>query len=64
VAAFDRALQLAPDFDVALNKPRPHAPRPQRFEEAAKSFARLGTVAPHQPYAAGMLLDTRLNFCD
>jgi protein O-GlcNAc transferase len=64
VAAFDRALQLAPDFDAALNN-RGRALRDlKRFDEAAKSFARLLTVAPQQPYAAGMLLDTRLNFCD
>ena len=57
VAAFDRALQLAPDFDAALNN-RGRTLR-DLGAEAAKSFARLATVAPHQPYAAGMLLDTR-----
>jgi protein O-GlcNAc transferase len=64
VAAFDRALQFAPDFDAALNN-RGRALRDlKRFDAAATSFARLVAVAPHQPYAAGMLLDTRLNFCD
>ena len=64
VASFDRALQFAPDFDAALNN-RGRALRDlKRFDAAAVSFARLVAVAPHQPYAAGMLLDTRLNFCD
>jgi predicted O-linked N-acetylglucosamine transferase (SPINDLY family) len=64
VASFDRALQLAPDFDAALNN-RGRALRDlKRFEAAAASFARLVAVAPHQPYAAGMLLDTRLQYCD
>jgi protein O-GlcNAc transferase len=64
VTAFDRALQLVPDFDAALNN-RGRALRDlKRFDAAAASFARLVAVAPHQPYAAGMLLDTRLNFCD
>src|SRR5207302_898025 len=64
VAAFDRALQLAPDFEAALDNRGRTLRDLKRFDEAARSFARLVAVAPHQPYAAGMLLDTRLNFCD
>jgi predicted O-linked N-acetylglucosamine transferase (SPINDLY family) len=64
VASYDRALQLAPNFDAALNN-RGRALRDlKRFDEAAQSFARLVAVAPRQPYAAGMLLDTRLQYCD
>ncbi len=64
VTAFDRALQLAPDFDKALNNRGRTLRDLKRFDEAARSFARLLAVAPHQPYAAGMLFDTRLQFCD
>jgi predicted O-linked N-acetylglucosamine transferase (SPINDLY family) len=64
VAAFDRALQLAPDFAAALDNRGRTLRDLKRFDEAARSFARLVAVAPHQPYAAGMLLDTRLQYCD
>src|SRR5882762_10069986 len=64
VAAFDRALQLAPDFGTALNNRGRTLRDLKRFDQAAQSFARLMAVAPDQPYAAGMLLDTRLQFCD
>jgi protein O-GlcNAc transferase len=64
VAAFDRALQLAPDFDAALNNRGRTLRDLKRYEEAASSFARLVAVAPQQPYAAGMLLATRLSICD
>jgi predicted O-linked N-acetylglucosamine transferase (SPINDLY family) len=64
VASFDRALQLAPDFDAALNN-RGRALRDlKRYDEAAQSFARLLAMTPQQPYAPGMLLATRLNTCD
>ena len=64
VAAFDRALQLAPNFDAALDNRGRTLRDLKRFDAAAASFARLVAVAPHRPYGAGMLLDTRLQFCD
>ena len=64
LAAYDRALQLAPDFANALNNRGRALRELKRYDEAAQSFARLLAAAPHQPYAPGMLLDSRLNCCD
>ncbi len=64
LANYDRALQLAPTFAAALNNRGRVLRDLKRFDAAAQSFARLAAVAPGEPYAAGMLFDTRLQYCD
>ena len=62
--SYRRALQLWPDFPAALDNCGRVLRDLKRYDEAAPLFARLLAVAPNQPYAPGLLFDTRLNCCE
>ncbi len=61
---YRRALQAWPDFPAALDNCGRVLRDLKRYDEAAPLFARLLAVAPNQPYAPGLLFDTRLNCCE
>lgn len=62
--AYADALRFMPNYPDALNNQGRTLHELKRYDEAAQSFARLLAVAPQQPYAAGMLLASRLNYCN
>jgi len=62
--SYRRALQMWPDFPAALDNCGRVLRDLKRYDEAAPLFARLLAVAPNQPYAPGLLFDTRLNCCE
>jgi protein O-GlcNAc transferase len=62
--SYRRALQAWPDFPAALDNCGRVLRDLKRYDEAAPVFARLLAVAPTQPYAPGLLFDTRLNCCE
>jgi predicted O-linked N-acetylglucosamine transferase (SPINDLY family) len=62
--AYATALQFMPSYPDALNNQGRTLHELKRYDEAAQSFARLLAAAPQQPYAPGMLLASRLHYCD
>jgi protein O-GlcNAc transferase len=62
--AYTSALQFMPNYPDALNNHGRTLHELRRYDEAAQSFARLLAAAPQQAYAPGMLLASRLNYCD
>src|SRR5476649_1120704 len=62
--AYASALQVMPNYPDALNNHGRTLHELKRYDEAAKSFARLLAAAPQQAYAPGMLLASRLHYCD
>ena len=62
--AYATALQFMPSYPDALNNQGRTLHELKRYDEAAQSFARLLALAPQQPYAPGMLLASRLHYCD
>jgi predicted O-linked N-acetylglucosamine transferase (SPINDLY family) len=64
LASFERALALKPDLAAALSGRAELLAESGRYQEAAICTARLLELAPDWPFAAGLLMQCRLQECD
>jgi predicted O-linked N-acetylglucosamine transferase (SPINDLY family) len=61
--AYSRALEINPDYVLALSNRATYFRERLKFEEAIDDLAKLVSLQPDSPYAKGRLLNTRMYCC-
>jgi predicted O-linked N-acetylglucosamine transferase (SPINDLY family) len=64
LASYDKALAIDPEFSDALNGSGNTLSKLERYEEAAACYEKALAIRPDFEYAAGMLVNARMQCCD